>query len=512
MRAVRRALREEGWRVVGFAIAGFAMTLLQSVAYYRLAGNTFPERAVFGYSLSLEAAVNAVLSAPPVRPDTVAGYVELRAFGPLAIIFAGWAAVSATAFASPHIISRAAGFAVSAIVAAAAACVGVVIGVASGGDSVSGLAVAEAGVLLVALAIACYAICLLVAQLTPAATIVAGSLVLTLFFVNSLSRIFAELAAARWLSPFRYYDLSTPLPPGGRFDVGGFAMLLAIAAIGTALAGVVSTRRVGAAPVVRRTAYEPSRVPLLGFPIMRNLYPQRVAFAAWGVAFAALGIVLVAAARRSMQDLLSLPHLLPGLPQYIFVFYAHVLGQTWFDASVLVCTALVFAFVAGWSAEDSDGRLEAELSAPYSRSAVILERLAALGFATAVLAALGGLAVGFTSRAVNLELDSTRLADACILLVVFSVVLGAAGSLLSSWLPRAAPALFGAYVLASYLDDQIGGALGLPGWAQNISAFRLIGTPLANGVDARSLALMLLLALAGLGSSILVMQRRDVGA
>jgi len=519
MRPTLRALREARWTIVAFAIAAFAMTALQSVAYFRMAGHTFAEHAAFGYSLSLEALANPVLVPPPLHPETVAGYVELRAFGPLAILFAAWALVSATASTSRRIVSRAAAFAISVIIAAAAACVGVLIGVASGGESVGVLRVVEAGLLLVALATSCYAICLVVAQGTSAPTVVAGGLLLALFFLNGLGRVFTQqLAEARWLSLFRYYELSAPLPAGGRFDVGGFAVLLVIAALGIGAATVLSTRRLSTASMriasvkPRRPTFEPSPVSLLAFPVSRDLYPQRVALTAWGLAFAALGVVLVAAARTSMQDLLALPRGLPGLPQYIFVFYAQVLGQTWFEVALLMFVALVFAFVARWAADDREGRLETQLSAPYSRSAVVLERLAALAFTSAALAALSGLAVAFTSGALNLGLDPTRLADACLVLILFSVVLGAAGSFLTSSVPRAAPALAGTLVLAAYLDDQIGGPLGVPRWLQDISPFRLVGAPLASGVDGRSVALLLLFTLAFAGSSILAMQRRDVGA
>jgi hypothetical protein len=511
MTATLRALSKARWTTLAFAIAGFAVTVLQSVAYFRIAGHTFAERAAFGYSLSLQAVANAVLAPPPVHPETVAGYLELRAFEPLAILFAAWATVSATTSTSRVAVSRTAAFAISVVIAVTAACAGVLIGVASGGESVGVLRVVEAGVLLVALAIGCYAISLIVAQITPAATVVAGGLLLTLFFLNGLGRVFTQLANLRWLSPFSYYDLSAPLPPGGRFDVGGFVMLLAIASLGTAVAAGVSTPvRPSATP--RRITFEPSRVRLLAFPIARDLYPQRIALAAWGFAFAALGVILVAAARTSMQDLLALPRGLPGLPQYIFVFYAQVLGQTWFDVTLLMFVALVFAFVVRWEADDRDGRLEAVLSAPYSRPRVVLERFAALAFTAAALAALSGLAVAVTSSALKLALDAIRLVDACLLLVLFSVVLGAAGSLLTSSVPRAAPILFGAILLGGYLDDQIGGPLGLPRWVQDISPFRLVGTPLASGVDGRGVALLLLLTLAFVGSSILAMQRRDVGA
>jgi ABC-2 type transport system permease protein len=180
--------------------------------------------------------------------------------------------------------------------------------------------------------------------------------------------------------------------------------------------------------------------------------------------------------------------------------------------ALLMLAAVVFAFVAGWAADDRDGQLEAALSAPYSRSAIVVERLAALAFTAAVLATLSGLAVGITSRALDLTLDYSHLAAACLFLALFSVVLGAAGSFLASSVPRAAPPLLGTLLLAGYLDDQIGGPLGVPRWLQDVSPFRLAGDPMANGIDGGKVALLLLLTLAFVGSSILAMQRRDVGA
>jgi ABC-2 type transport system permease protein len=507
-----RALREQRWSIVGLAVAGFAITLLQSVAFYNTAGHTFAERAAFGYALSLEAVTKLPLFAPAMRPDTIGGYLELRAFAPLAILFVAWALISATGSSSLRIVSRTIGFAIASSAAAAAACAGAVLGVATGGETISGVGLVEAGLLLVALATACFAICLLVAQFAPAPTITAAGVLLSLYFVNSLSRVFAQLGAPRWLSPFRFYDASSPISPGGRFDVGAFAALLAIAAVGAGIAAIAAGRRTPARQVLSHRTFEPSREGLLATPVARLLYPMRIALVAWCLAFAALGVALVAATRSSMQDLVSLSYLLPGLPQYIFVFYAQALGQTWFEAALLMLVALVFAFVAGWVAEDGDGRLEAVLSAPYSRSAVILERVAALGIAGAVLAAVSCIAVAFTSRAAGLALDTAHLAGACLLLVAFTLALGAVGSFFASWVPRAAPSLFGGFVLAAYLVDQIGGAIRTPGWVQSLSAFRLTGTPLVNGVVGGDLALLLLVASVGLGSSILLMERRDVGA
>lgn len=487
--------------MLAFAIAGFAMTLLQSIAFFRLTGHSFGGRASFGYDLTLRAPTEAPLFAPPVHPETVAGYLELRALGPLAIVFGVWALVSALRTSAPV------AFAISAGVAAAAACAGIVVGVASGGESVGALGLLEAGLLLIALACACYAVCRVAAQLTPWPALAAAGVLLVLFFLNSLSRTFTQLDALRWLSPFRYYDLSTPLAPGGRFDLAGFGALLVIA-IGAFAAPIFRARALRA----RATSYESSRATLLAFPVARELYVRRAGLTAWGLAFVGLAVVLAAASRTSMQDVLAAPRGLPGLTQYIFALYAQTLDETWFEVALLMSVALVIALVLRWAADDQGGQLEAVLSAPYSRSAVVLERFGCVAVTAAVLAALGGMAVAVTSGAMDLALDTTRLVTACVLLFLFTVAVGAAGLLFASWAPRAAAALIGGLVLAAYLDDQIGAGLGLPGWLQNLSPFRLVDDPLGRALDLRNLAVLALLVVAGLGSSILAMQRRDVGA
>jgi hypothetical protein len=98
------------------------------------------------------------------------------------------------------------------------------------------------------------------------------------------------------------------------------------------------------------------------------------------------------------------------------------------------------------------------------------------------------------------------------MLLPFALVFAGAGSLLAAWNPRAAVGLLGAFAFASYLDSELGVVYKLPLWLQDLSAFKLFGTPLLTGVDGRNLVLLLLLAVAGLGSSILAMQRRDIGA
>jgi len=90
------ALRLGRWGIAGFGAIGFLLTLLQAAGFYRIAGQTQAERQAFGRSMSVLASQFTVIVAPPMRPDTVGGYVQFRAYGALAIMFAIWALAAAS--------------------------------------------------------------------------------------------------------------------------------------------------------------------------------------------------------------------------------------------------------------------------------------------------------------------------------------------------------------------------------------------------------------------------------
>lgn len=539
MTATLFALRMGRWGIAGFSLAAVVSIFIQTVGFYQVAGHTPIERAAFGATMSALAAQLVAIFPPPLRPDTVGGYVEFRGFHPLAILFAVWALVAATGFARGDeergtveatlatglaraglIASRVAAFALGLAVASAGAAVAYFAGLASAGDSASARGVVEEAVLLVALGLACYGVALFVAQLAPAraATAAAGAALLALYLLNSLSGIFTSLSTWRWLSPFRYYDLSRPLPPGGNFDVRAFLALLALAVIAAAAAAVALTRRdlgagLIAVPLRRRpVSFEADAPPVWRVPVIRGVWDRRLGVAAWAVGIAVVAVVFVDLTRTVVSTLLSIPTFLPYLRIFIHQqLYPAVLGYTWLNVAQLLFAALAITYVARWSAEDSDGRLEITLSQPLSRAAVVVERMAVLAATGLVVAGVSGVALYIAARVQGIELDGGRLVAASAMLVPFALVFAAAGALLAAWNPRAAVGLLGAFAFASYLDAELATIFNLPAWVEDLSAFKLFGTPLLSGVDGRNLALMLLLAAVGVGSSILAMQRRDVG-
>jgi ABC-2 type transport system permease protein len=538
--SIALALRLGRWGLVGFSLAALFSVWVQTAGFYRIAGDTPAERAAFGNSMLALASNFVAVLPPPIRPDTVGGYVQFRGMNPLAILFAVWALASATGFARGDeerglvestlatgvsrrrlVASRIAAFAIALAIASACAAAGLVIGVASGNESIAVAGLFQACALLVALGLACYAIALLVAQLVEvrAATAAAGAVLLGLFLLNSLSRVFSQLSTWRWLSPFRYYDLSQPLPPGGYFDGRAFAALLVFTfVLSVAAATVFAVRDLGAplvAPPRRsRAATHKVTAPVwLRFPVLRGLYDRRYGILAWTAGMAALAIVFVSLTRTIVQVLLSVPSFLPYLSSFVRTqLYPGVLGFTWFNVAQLLFAGFAITQVARWAAEDTDGRLEQTLSQPISRTAIVLERMAILAAAAVIIAAISGVTLYIVSRQQGIDLNAGRLTAASLMLVPFALVFAGAGSLLAAWNPRAAVGLLGAFAFVSYLDTELGRIFQLPVWLQDLSAFKLFGTPLLTGVDWRNVAVMVALATAGIGGSILAIRRRDVGA
>ncbi len=533
MAAYLLALRLGRWGIAGFGAVSFVVALVQTVGFYKVAGRTEAERQAFGKSMSILASQFTVIIPPPVHPDTVGGYVQWRAFGFLAILFTIWALASAAGAVRgdeergivqallanglsrpPMIAARIAAFATGGLVSALAAGAGLLVGVASGGETFNPLLALEAAVAVAVLGVCCYSLTLLFAQFASArnSTAFAGVILLALFLINSLSRTFDTLVPWRWLSPFHYYEQSSPLVPGGILDVRATLLLLGIAAAAAVLAAVAFRYRDVGSPLItlpartRRASYEMSRSLVWRVPVLRDLYERRVSLLVWTVGLSALGAIFVV-----------LTNAIPELAPYFAIFvngniYASFLGFIWFGFAQLLMAGFAITQVARWTAEDSDGRLELVLSNPLSRARVVVERLIALALGALIIAAVSGAAVGLESHYQSIDLSNRRLAEASLLFVPFTLVFGTVGALLASRIPRATVGILGAFAFASYLTVQLGPIFKLPVWAQDLSAFKLYGQPLSAGVDQTGLVVMLVIVIAGLMASAVVMERRDIGA
>jgi polyether ionophore transport system permease protein len=533
------ALRQGRWGIAGFSALAFAFTLLNTIAFYRVAGRTPAEREAFARSITVLASQFTVLLPPPFRADTVGGYVQWRAYGALAILVAVWAVAAAAGTRGDEergltetvlatgvsradaVAARFLAFAAGSLALATATALGFVLGVDRSQDVLDAPSVLGATVFLVGLALSCYSLALLVTQLVSArfAAAAAGSVLLALFLTNSLSRTFDALKAWRWLSPFHYYEQSQPLSPGGPFDVRATEVLYGVAVVVALAAALAFAFRDLGSPLVRlpvRTRppeREASRMFLWRVPVVRGLYDRRVGLLVWMAGFAALAALFVVLTKEIVQPLLGLAALRPYF-NTIFKgdIYPSFLSFLWFAFGQLLIAAYAITQVGRWSAEDGDGRLELALSQPVSRSAVVVERALVLAIGALAIAAAGAVAVAVQAQREAIDLNSGRLVAASLLYVPFAAFFGALGSLLAARIPRASVGLLGGFAIITYFITQLAPLFKWPAWVEDMSPYHLYGQPLASGVDGNGLAIMLAVALLGFIGSALLLERRDVGA
>ena len=533
------SLRLTRWGVAGFSTLAFALTLVQSIAFYQVVGHTAAERAAFGRSMVQIAAQFTVLVPSPIRPDTVGGYVQWRAYSFFAIVFGIWALVSAYGAARgdeerglvEHVLAtgtaradalvvRVLGFAAGCIVAVTAGALGVLVGVYGAHESVGIDSLAGASVNLLGLALCCYSLTLLVSQFAASrfATAASAVVMLGLFLLNSLSRQIDQLSSWRWLSPFRYYDLSQPLAPGGPFDIRGVEVLFGSAAVMTLAAVIAFAYRDLGSPLVRfpvamhPAVREPDTNIVWRVPVLRGLYDRRAGLGVWTAGVALLGVLMVILTKNIVEPLLGLTQLRPYF-DLLFTggIYPSFLGFIWFGFAQLLIAGFAIAQVARWSAEDTDGRLEAVLANPISRRSVLIERAIAMMIGAFVISAVSGVAVGIESHAQSIDLNQGHLAAASLLLVPVAMFFAAIGALLASLIPRATVGLLGGFAFVSYFVVQLAPIFHWPSWTLDISAFHLYGQPLTSGVDGTGLVIMVLVVAVAFVASAVMMERRDVG-
>jgi ABC-type transport system involved in multi-copper enzyme maturation permease subunit len=538
---LRLALRQQRVGMLGISAMAAIASLVQAAAFTSAAGTTQAARQAFGRQMEVLGQQLTYLLPAPVGVDTIGGYLQWREFGGFPVVVLIWVIVSASGAARgdeerglvdawlSHGVSRAGyvftrflAFAVAAALFGASMGVATYLGALAAGFSLDPVAVLEASLGLVALALACYAIALALAQLVStrsAAAGLSGGVLVVMFFVNSFGRTIPDLrAVASVISPFYYFDRSTPLAPGGAFDVAATAGLF-VAAVVLAGAGawLMQVRDIGSALVRRRPRrhppiHRPDPNPLFRLPVVESLYEQRAGLLAW-TAMASLGAAYLASLGHQLVDLMSSSS--GGFRAYLALIhgdpYVVLTGFFWFGFFQLILSVYAITQVSRWAAADSDGRLEMELSAPVPRWRVVVERAATLLASLAIIIGLSSVAFYVEARAVNIAMPLWDLLVASAVLVPFATTFAAVGAALASRVPRATVAVLSGIAGTSYLLSDLGPLFHWPDWALRLSIFSLYGNPIAGDVKWDGLWEMLAICVVGFGIATLLMQRREVG-
>ncbi len=525
--------------LLGFGIGGFVFAFSYGFAFLQAAGSTAASQAAFGRAVLLVAKQTAFLVPVPVHPETLGGYeaYKLLAFGiVLLMIWAGIVAVAVARAEEDRGITEewlAAGLSRGRLLVLRSAAFLVVLTAVSVASVLGISAVAPivqqdpnvAGELLKALSMTCgifagYAIALFIAQL-PAergtATAFSIGVLVLLLVVNGIADTVDSASWIGVISPFHWMERTSTAAPGGTFD--GYGTLgLAVAAMVFVAASIPIFRRrdIGAGLITSgrgssKVVRLPSHNLLLRLPSTEGLWEQRVGLSVWVVSTFLLAAVMVSVTRSLANALFTDPHI---VAMFQAVFHgskdAALLGFVWFGFALLILAGYAVVQVSRWTAQDQEGRVEMLLSAPVSRSRLVLER--AVEFAVASLLIVGGGYLGLVAEIPKsgMSLDATRVFTASALLWPFALAFGGLGVALASRWPRiAVPALAGFAVL-EYLLGDLAPLFKAPGWVANLSVFHLYGNPIVDAASWTPAISMIGVFALGFAAALVLMERRDV--
>ena len=513
---------------------------INAVGFAQIAGDNPAARAVFAQQMELLARQLTYLLPAPAQLDTMAGYLTWRWFGSAVLVYAFWALLAGTGAGRGDeerglvelwlstgasrirlIAARAAGFAAVAAISITVMLAATDIGAAIGGEPLSLGRLALEGLAMWILTLFVFAFALFVAQLVTtrrSATGIAGIVVLALFMLNSAARSGVDIGAIRWASPFYLFERSTPLLRGGSLDVPATAALAVGSVVLVAVAVVAFIRRDIGGPLLRgaprksRVEWRPAGDPLLRTPVLAIVDQQRVWIVAWALGLAVLAGFLTSIT-KTMVDAFGnsdIPMLRAYFERAGINAYADFVGVIWFSTLLLLISLFVVAQVNGWAADDAEGRLEMILSAPVSRARVVVERIAAVVLACAVVVAVSSVAVYLTATSTGISLPAGRFVFASAAVLPVAYAFSGLGHALVGWRPRVAVAMLGALAVVGYFAQQFAPIFQWPDWVSNISLYALYGTPMSKD-DWGGIATLVAIGLAGTVIAIAAMRRRDVG-
>jgi ABC-2 type transport system permease protein len=525
--------------MIGYGVVLAVTTYVQAAAYTQVAGTTAASRATFVHDMTALAAQLTYFLPAPYRLDTLAGYVQWRAYGGISLVVMIWAIASAASavradedrqlvdywlaarVSRPRLVAwRLATFAVVALVAAAASGLGAMAGAASSEPLSPGPLAGQAFALWL-LTVTLFALCYLVSQLTASlrgAQAAGAALVVFLYLCDVLARSQHSFDGLAWVSPFKWYDATNVLAPGGHLDAAGTLLSVAVTVAAGGLAALAFSRRdlrasLFARPARDVTARDARPSPLLSWPVARLLYRQRWVLAGWMAGLAVMAVFMVGSARGIVNSIANLP----GMRAFLTGGaggdpYRGFIGAYWFGFAQLLLAGFAVHLVSIWGSDDTDGILAAELSTPRQRWTVVAERAVSAVVGVAVAVAVGSLVAAATASAFGSALDASGVLRASLLLVPFALSFAAVGAAAGAWWPRAVVGVLGILTAFSFLVWEIAPLMRWPTWVADLSVFQLYGRPFTSGVFWNGVWAMVAIVVVGFGLATLLMQRREVAS
>ena len=324
----------------------------------------------------------------------------------------------------------------------------------------------------------------------------------------SISPLIASLEPLSW-----YAWTAGHRPLAGVTDWPSLGLLAAVIVILLTVGVIAFERRdLGDAGALRWLRL-PSLPAGVGGPFTRQLADRAATAIAWVLGIGIYAVLIVASAQAFAESIASIPQIAALIriiyPDVDISQPSGVLQLAFFNFGSLLMGLAGASFVAGWSSDETGGRLAVVMSAPIGRIGWMLRSglgvLAAIGLATVLLGAI--VAVAVASQGGSIAEPVAGIGVLGLAAAAFAGIGLAVGGLVrASW---AAPAV-GYVVLATFLLDTLGAALDLPEFALDLSLYRHLGQPIAGVFEPVGMVAAAILAVGGLVVGAIGLQRRDL--
>ena len=324
----------------------------------------------------------------------------------------------------------------------------------------------------------------------------------------SLSPLIAALEPLSW-----YSWTAGHRPLAGVTDWPSLALLAAVCAAFLAIGVFAFERRDLGDSAALRWLHLPSLPAGSGGPFRRQLADRAGIAIAWGLGIGAYAALIVGSAKAFAESIGSLPQ----IAALIRVIYpdidisqpSGILQLSFFNFGALLVGLAGASFVAGWSGDETGGRLAVVMSAPITRLRWMLRSglgvLAAIGVTTLVLALI--VAVAVATQGGSLAEPVAGIGVLGLASAAFAGIGLATGGIVRASLAAPATAFV---VMATFLLDTLGAALDLPEFVLDLSLYRHLGQPIAGAFDPVGLVIASVLAFGGLVVGAIGLQRRDL--
>ena len=337
---------------------------------------------------------------------------------------------------------------------------------------------------------------------------VANLTIVTIYILSNEADNLGPAGVVRWISPFDYANRSRALVPGVGWDARAMLALVAMAAIGLALARWgLEHRDLGAAPVRRLRAARhdgrarPSQRPSLRHVWSAQLVRHRVALATWAlsaVGMSALWTALEPIVAEAWNSSSFMKAFLGGTS-------ASDIGALYTSFACDIVAAIVVAYAAAnggtWVADLLQGRVEAMLSGPMSWTRLFAERILAgvIGVAAITVAWIATMIIVSAWTAV--ALDVAGLARTVVMAMLIGWAASAIAAVFVAWTRRSyATTLLIVYVVVAYTLSWFVQVLHWPDWINRFSVFSAFGHPYDAWPDLASLGILVMV---GVGATLL---------